>query len=67
MTIIFKMIIFMKQHSKRSSINSVYITVLISLGVYNSYEEGDILFNKTRPQTAEILMLKVDKTYTILY
>lgn len=53
----------MKQHSKRSSINSVNITVLISLrGVYNSNEEGDTLFNKTIPQTADILMLKVDKT-----
>lgn len=62
------MVIFMKQHSKRSSINSVYITVFISLrGVHNSNEEGVALFNKTRPQTAEILMLKVDKTYyTIL-
>lgn len=63
MTIIFKMVIFMKQHSKRSSINSVYITVFISLrGVYNSNEEDDDLFNKTRPQTAEILLLKVEKT-----
>lgn len=73
MTIIVKMVVvswnkIQNEVTKYCTINSVYITVIISLrGVYNSNEEGDTLFNKTRPQTAEILVLKVDKTYTILY